>query len=116
MKLFHRYDHGKRDVPDVLLQHAMYQDATNESLVTCVLISGDGGLDMEGGGGGTVLKDLYKKGWQIEVDRLCSILIEDVGPKVWHLCTTQEILSVHHLPRAKRSGRVLLRGAAGSAS
>jgi hypothetical protein len=30
VKHFHRYDHGERDVPDILLQRTMYQNATNE--------------------------------------------------------------------------------------
>lgn len=68
VKLFHRYDHGERNVPDLQLQRAMYQDCTQETEpATCILISGDGGMDSEGEGFLTVLQDVYARGWRVEV-------------------------------------------------
>ena len=61
VKLFERHD---RNVLDVLLQRAMYQDLVRNQPSTCVLIRG---IDEEGEGFLSVLKDLQNNGWNVKI-------------------------------------------------
>ena len=69
VKLFSRYEHGERNVPHLLLQKAMYQYLVRnlKKPGTCVVISGDGGMNEEGESFMSVRNDMLQNGWKVEL-------------------------------------------------